>query len=64
MKFSTLTRFAVGQNHEVREGCVFFVLRLITVQAAHGIGKLNIEPRMASFNENFNPLTFSGGSKS
>ena len=68
MKSSTLTRFVVGQNQEVREGCVFFhafkIVLMVTAQAAHGVRKQNIEPRMAFLDEKFNTLTFCAGSKS
>ena len=47
--------------------CFFHALKIVlmvTAQAAHGVRKQNIEPRMAFLNEKFNTLTFCAGSKS
>ena len=66
-KFNTHT-FCGGSKSGSAWGVCFFhaskIVSMVTAQAAHGVRKQNIEPRMAFLNEKFNTLTFCAGSKS
>ena len=66
-KFNTHT-FCGGSKSGSAWGVCFFhaskIVLMVTAQAAHGVRKQNIEPRMAFLNEKFNTLTFCAGSKS